>query len=253
MLLSLACLLAAPASEAVYKVKKKPEKPVFANPQEERTYRLRHGEIMTEGGYLDHGVRGRMEGMIPAPPEVVWDLFIQSNHWKRYGMPAIQDSRAVNQEIVDQVGSAKSINVFYKIAGNLMMDPIADRKKGGFWTNLVFQVYDIPWPLADRWMIVKTNYDESKISKAIYRAEWTRLAGNVRTVDGWMVLEPFEGDRHLTRMEYQADSDPGISIPKFILRWGLKKTMPGVIQAIRREAIRVYGRPPASGEDGPSS
>jgi hypothetical protein len=57
------------------------------------------------------------------------------------------------------------------------------------------------------------------------------------------VIEPFDVP-HLTIMTKYATSDPGSTVPKFLLRWGLKKSMPGTIEAIRREAMKIAGKAP---------
>ena len=240
-------LLLIPSSEAVYKAKKveKEERPVFKNQEEERLYRLRHGEILTDGGYLKKGVWGRMEGVIQAPTEVVWKLFLDADAWRRYRFPTLADSRAVTAEIAKEVESTKKVEDFYQAIGDRVFDPMKERKTGGVWESYTFQYYDVPWPVANKWMIVKNINDETHIAEGVYKGSWTKAAGNVRTLSGEMKLEPFESDRNLTRMVYYVESDPGSSVPKFLLKWGVKKTMPQAIRVIRREAAKIY-RSPAS-------
>lgn len=233
-------------AESVYKVKKKPEAetPEFKNPQEEKAYRLRQGEIFTDGGYLKEGVWGQMEGVIEAPTDLVWRLYIQANDWKRYGLPSLIDSRAVSQEVTELAAKDEKVEHFYKALGNRFFDPNSWRRKGEKWVNFSFQYFNIPWPVADRWYVVRTLNDETKSGTGIYRAEFTRAAGNIRTLEGTIQFEPFQGDRNLTRMEYHVRSDPGSFVPRFLVKWGVRKTMPGSIRAIRREAARVQGRQP---------
>ena len=244
LLLLLAFLFLIPASEATYKVKPKEAKPVFASAAEERLYRLRKGEILTDGGYLKKGVWGKMEGVVQAPAEIVWRLFVQANEWRRYRFPNMTDSRAVTEAIVKEVGGSDKVEDVYRVIGDRIFDATADRKKGGVWTGYTFQHYDLPWPVANRWMIVKNSNDETRLGEGIYRSEWTKAAGNVRTLDGTLSLEPFEKDPNLTLLIYEIRSDPGSSVPKFLLKWGVKNTMPAAIRIIRREAAKVHGRPP---------
>lgn len=236
-------LLFLQTTEATYKVRKKETVPVFANASEERLYRLRHGEVLADGGYLPKGVWGRMEGLIQAPPDVVWRLYLQANDWKRYRLPNLFDSRAVSEEVARFAASTQKVEDFYKVLGDRFFDPEKDRRKGGVWTNHTFQYFDIPWPIANRWFVVRSLNDETKAHEGIYRAEWVKAAGNVRTIEGEILFEPFEGRRNLTRMEYNVKSDPGSSVPKFLVKWGVKKSMPAAIRAIRREAARVSRRP----------
>jgi hypothetical protein len=39
--------------------------------------RLRKGEAITEGGYLEKGVWGKLEGVVDVPPVIVWRLFFK--------------------------------------------------------------------------------------------------------------------------------------------------------------------------------
>jgi hypothetical protein len=226
-------------ADAVYKVKPKAEKPVFGTAEEERLYRLGKGEILTDGGYLKKGVWGKMEGVIQAQPEVVWKLFLNSNEWKNYRFPNMIDSRAATDAMVKEVGLSEKVEDFYRAIGNQAIDPFAERKKGAVWTNHTFQHYDLPWPVANRWMVVKNTNDETRVAEGVYRSEWAKAAGNVRTLDGSLSLEPFDGDKNRTLLVYQIKSDPGSHVPKFLLKWGVKKTMPAAIRIIRREAAKV--------------
>jgi hypothetical protein len=210
------------------------EPPVFKTHEEERLYQLAHGEILTDGGYMTKGAWGIMEGVIQAPPAVVWNIFIHPENWVKYHFPNLVDSRPTDAKISEKISSTPNIQDFYREIGNKVIDPVKTRKDGGTWISYTFQSYDLPWPLSDRWMILKNQMDETE--RGVYRATWIRAAGNIRTMEGSLLLKPFDGNPNLTFLEYQVRSDPGSNVPKFLLRWGIKKTMPAAIQAIRRGA-----------------
>ena len=249
-LVSSLLLLFAASSDAVYKVKKKEVSGVsaFENAEDERTYRLRQGQILTDGGYLGKGkgkeVWGKMEGLIEAPSDLIWRLYIQENDWKRYGLPSLLDSRAVSEEITHSLRDSKKVEDFYSALGNSVFDPTKERRLDGRWTNDMFQYYYVPWPLANRWFIVEMHFDETESARGIYRAEWTKAAGNVQANNGTILFEPFPGDPKKTRMLYTVEADPGSSVPRFLVRWAVRKTMPAAILAIRKEAARVQQKPP---------
>lgn len=228
-------------SEAVYKVK---PRPVFNSAQEEHLYGLSHGEIYTNGGYVKEGVWGTMEGVIEAPSELVWKLFLRTNDWKYYRLPNLTDSRAVTEEIVERVGDNQKAKAFYEALGDQVINPVRHRNPTGVWHSYTFQYYDLPWPLADKWMVVKNKNDETKGAGGVYKVEWDSVVGNVKTMSGSMILEPFEGDKERTRMEYHVLSNPGSKVPRFLIKWGVKSTMPAAIRAIRRVSEEAYGRPP---------
>jgi len=189
------------------------------------------------------GVYGKMQGVIETSPKNVWMLFVRINDWKKYGLPNLADARIVSEEVANTVGDNPLVKNFYAVLGNRFVDPLTQRRPGQIWGNDSFQYYDIPWPVADRWMIVKHMYDETKISQGIFRSEWSKLCGNVKTMEGSFLLEPFEGVSSRTLLTYEVRSNPNSHVPKFLLRWGAKRAMPASIRAIRHEAEREFGHP----------
>src|SRR5262249_42195390 len=136
---------------------------------EERLDNLRKGEILTNGGYLKKGVWGEMDGVVQAPPKIVWTLFIQANAWKNYRLPELADSRAISDDVAEKSSGLKKVDEFYKLVGNQVFDPLEGQKLGGVWTNYTFQYYDLPWPVSNKWIVVKNINDESQGGKGVYR------------------------------------------------------------------------------------
>ncbi|GEM_PF-559871 len=245
LLLLLSLVLIHTKVAAVYKAKKieVEHKPAFSTPEEEKQYRLSRGDILTEGSFVKKHVWAKMEGVIQANPEQVWQLFVKTNDWKKYKLPNLTDSRALNAEIVAEVGTNDHADHFYKILGDRVIDPVKNRRVGQTWTSYLFEYYDLPWPLSDRWMIIKADNDETQKLQGIYKADWLRVSGNIRSMEGHFSLVPFGPDNNQTLLMYDVKADPGSHVPRFILKWGLNTTMPATIRAIRKEAERVYGRP----------
>ena len=74
-----------------------------------RAERFRRGEIITDGGYLKKkGVWGEMQGVVNAPPKVVWRLFVHANEWPQYKLPQLLDCRAVSDEIRQLLAAASA-------------------------------------------------------------------------------------------------------------------------------------------------
>lgn len=230
-------------SHAVYKVKKQ-EQAAFASPEEERIDRLDHGEILTDGGYLAKGVWGKMEGVVEAPPVLVWRIFLAANDWKNYGLPHLTDSRAVPEDLALQSQGLKKVDDYYQIIGDQVYDPAQNQRTGTVWNNFTFQYYDLPWPVANRWFVLKNVNNEKEGESGKYLSEWTKVGGNVNTLNGKMTISPFNGDKNRSLVEYYIESDPGSAVPRFLLKWGIKKTMPDAIRIVRRESGRLQSRPP---------
>lgn len=242
---ALACLLMWAPAHAVYKAKKPAvvERPKFDSAEEERGYRLRHGEVLTDGGHLKKGVWAVMDGVVEAPPEVVWRLFIHANDWRRYGLPDLIDCRAIDEGILDQVKDKKKVEAVYEALGNRVIDPVASRLSRSKWTNHTFQYFNMPWPVSDKWYIIQNFADETRSAEGIFKTTWENRAGNVRTMKGELALEPFEGSEKRTLLHYRVEVDPGSAIPRFLLKYGVKKSLPAAMRVIRRESIRLRDRP----------
>ncbi len=226
--------------------------------------RLRKGEVLAEGSYVGRDVVGRMRGVIDAAPSLVWEIFIEADRWLDYRMPTLIDSRIVPEEVARKSADSKSVRDFYKVLGSQVFPVEPIRKKGGEWEHLAFQYYDVPWPVRNRWMILRTRDNETKAKRGNFRAVWSRAAGNINTIEGYFLLTPFEGNRQKTLLEYYVKTDPGAHVPRFMIRWGVELIMPEVIKAIRREATRrvatrrvatrrVVTRPPSPASQRPPS
>lgn len=241
----LACLLLWAPAQATYKAKKPVavESPTFESPQQERLYRLRQGEILTDGGHLKKGVWAVMDGVVEAPPEVVWRLFIYANDWKRYGLPDLIDCRAVDENVLKQVKDKKKAEDFYAALGGRVIDPVATRQSRAKWSNYTFQYYDMPWPVSDKWFIIQNSADETRSAEGAFKTTWENRAGNVRTMKGRLTIEPFEGDEKRTLLHYRVEVDPGSALPRFLLKYGVKKSLPSAMRVIRRESIRLRDKP----------
>jgi hypothetical protein len=206
--------------------------------KEETLQHLRQGDILTDGGSLDKGVWATMEGVVDAPPEVVWQLFIRANDWNGYKLPDMIDCRAVDEPILNEARNKKKPADFYKILGNRVIDPLAPRAPYAEWTNYTFQYFNMPWPVSDRWYIIQNFADETKSKEGIYKTRWESQAGNIRSVKGELLLEPFEG-KAKTHLSYRAEVDLGSSIPRFLLKYGVKRSLPAAMRVIRRESVKL--------------
>lgn len=213
--------------------------------------RVSRGEIITDGGFQGKEVWGKMVAVINVPPDIVWDLFIRTNDWKYYKMPTLADSHTVNQQIVDAVGDSQKVENFYKKLGAQVVDPFSFRKRGDVWQGHFFQYFDLPWPVSNRWMIVKARYDERQIAQSHYVCEWEKISGNIKSSQGSFKLSRFEEDPRRTLFVYDVKADTGSHVPRFLLKWGLQSTMPGIVQAIRRVSEKAYGTPPPLLETNP--
>lgn len=234
--------------EAVYQVKRE------GRPVEDRETQLDQGKILTEGGYLEGAVWGKMEAVIEAPPERVWRLYIRANDWTGYGIPFLIDSRAVGEAMVEEISRCRRVRDVYAVLNGA--DPLARRRPAGsaggsgLWTNHVFQYINVKWPLKNRWVLLENRHDERRAAHAVFRSAWKDVAGDMRLNEGTILLEPFQENRTgsagggRTRLVYEIRAHPGSFVPKFLLKMAVKKSMPEAVQAIRAALQRDALLPP---------
>jgi len=66
------------------------------------------------------------------------------------------------------------------------------------------------------------------------RSDFTYIKGEIRNVIGtWWIFDGPSADRHL--VVYSLHIDPGVFAPQFVVKRGMKKSMPGTILSIQRE------------------
>jgi ribosome-associated toxin RatA of RatAB toxin-antitoxin module len=197
--------------------------------------RLAAGEIITftekaPGSGLK---KGEATGMVAASPEKVWEVVTDANSFQEF-LPRMIRSRLVRFEELQRIlperpASAAAVEAIlsssppevahFRIPGQKYM--------GYFYGNL-----KVPWPLGNRWYIVRVQWDESQAARHTYTCSWSLIIGNLREYSGEWKVQPF-GDRH-TQLTYRAVTDPGGFVPKFVVEEFTTETLPEVIAGVRR-------------------
>ena len=197
--------------------------------------RLAAGEIITDfeevpGSNLK---KGRVTGVVAAPPEKVWEVVTDANNFQFF-MPRMLRSRLLRQEEVKRILQARpnSADAVEALLGSAPPPEVAQfrvpgRKYGGYFFGQV----KVPWPLGNRWYIIKLQYDESQAARHIYRCSWSLVTGNLKENRGEWKVEPF-GDNK-TRLTYRVVTDPGGLVPKFIVEKFTAQTLPQIIIGVR--------------------
>jgi hypothetical protein len=127
-----------------------------------------------------------------------------------------------------------------KILGPVPPNPIQYHVAGGKYTIYHYSNLDFPWPCSNRWYIVKSVYDETQAGQQRYRSTWSLVAGNLKENRGRWLLEPWGHGQ--TKVSYRVATDPGGSIPEFLVKEGTCSTMPQIIAAIREQAAKICRR-----------
>lgn len=203
--------------------------------------RLKEGEIIVCSEDVE-GTRvkkGTVTGVINVPPETVWQVITDNNNFKKF-MPQTLDSLIVAKEKVAKIlkKNPKKHSQMKSLLNKKVSHPLPHRSPGKKGVVYFYSLLDFPWPISNRWYIIKINRDETRAAEHIYFDSWDMEIGNLKTNQGFWLLEPFgEG---CTKTTYQLLIDPGGHIPKFFIDIGTKVTMPNVIRAVREQAYTIY-------------
>jgi len=189
--------------------------------------RLERGEVVASRNRAGGGIlSGTARVIVAAPVERVWAVLLDHSSFAEY-MPRYLVSDMVGQDIADrcraqgwgraELARAAAVHRLTEWPGD---------------TVYVYNVLDMPFPVADRWYLLEMVRDD-----ASHTIQWNMVAGNMKVNYGGWVLEPADADR--TLVTYTTCSDPGISLPNFVLDIGLKSALPGVVAGLRK---RVMGQ-----------
>lgn len=158
-------------------------------------------------------------GLIDGSPQEVFDVLWA---WDQYDkvMPYTQESKVLRTE------NDGKVTVFYSVVNA----PLVSKRD---------------------YVIRVTNASDWKDGKGFMKSEWTAITdpkvperdGYVRTKinDGWWLLEPRD-DGKKTFATYWVYTDPGGSIPKFIVNKANSGAVPDVFLAIRKAVAEKHAK-----------
>lgn len=203
--------------------------------------RLAAGEILVSTTELpETGVKqGEATGVVKAPPAKVWQVISDVNRYSEF-MPRTVNSRVVTPEQVAQLGQVPPASAaeVEAVLGPIPPDPAPFRQPGGKNVEYLYGRLRLPWPLGERWYILRLERDETQAERQVYTATWRLMMGNLRENRGEWHLKAF-GEGH-TLLLYRLAADPGCRVPKFLLNQGTLVTLPEVLQAVRRRVAQMY-------------
>jgi hypothetical protein len=218
-----------------------------ASGSEDLNRRLAAGEIIASCDEVSGGgslKQAEVTGMVDASPERVWEVITDINYFQNF-MPKTLKSRAVTVEKLQEVlkagcNEAKEVEA---LIGPVPPHPSIYRIPGQKYVLYLYSLLDFPWPLCNRWYIVKIINDETQAAQHIYTSSWTLEIGNLRENRGEWRLSPFPSGQ--TLVAYRLFTDPGGSVPEFLVKQGTMMTLPQIINSIRKRVAQLPP-PPAN-------
>lgn len=177
--------------------------------------------------------RGEVTGVVDAPVEKVWQVITDANHFQEF-MPKTVKSRLVgpDQLKIIQQKQPTTAAAMEALLGPTPPDQAFFRVPGQKYAGYFYGLMDVPFPLGDRWYLVKVLWDETQAARQIYTSSWSFLLGNLRDYSGEWKVEPFGHQK--TRLTYRVVTDTGGFVPKFIVKQFTNTTLPQVITAVRQ-------------------
>jgi ribosome-associated toxin RatA of RatAB toxin-antitoxin module len=205
--------------------------------------RLAAGEIVTYAVDVpgSGAKRGEATGVVDAPPEKVWQVVTDANNFPEF-LPRIIKSRLVRFEELKRILQERPSSAFEAEAMFSSSPPDLSlfRIPGQKYTGYFYGHFQLPWPIRDRWYIVRVKWDETQANRQIYTCSWSLLVGNMREYSGEWKVEPFNGNR--TQLTYQSVIDPGGFVPKSLIKEFTSKTLPEVIAGVRKRVVTAQAR-----------
>lgn len=189
--------------------------PVLAGADEasERSEKLAAGEIFVEGVPVTGSDEPEviLTGVIDAPPEVVWELLEDCNHYKDT-MPRIVQSRELVRTAT---------------------------------TRTCRTVLDAPWPLDDLEAVAESDID---VKPGRWVRRWHLARGDFVKYSGSWTLVPFGTDGKRTLAVQRSHTIMKTEVPGFIRDIAVQSGMPDVIRSLREHAAKLLARRPRPAE-----
>jgi hypothetical protein len=197
--------------------------------------RLATGEIITSFEEVPNSAlkKGKVIGVVGAPPEKVWEVVTDANNFQDF-LPRMLRSRLVRQEEVNRIletGASSQAAVEAVLSSRPPPELAQFRLPGQQYSGYFYGLVKVPWPLGNRWYLIKLKWDETKAARHIYLCSWSLVTGNLKENKGEWRVEPF-GD-HKTLLTYRVVTDPGGFAPKFFLKKFTLQTLPRIIIGVR--------------------
>jgi ribosome-associated toxin RatA of RatAB toxin-antitoxin module len=190
-----------------------------------RAARLAGGEIIVTrlADENPQFIGGQAEGVVAAPIEEVWAVLNDYNRYPEF-LPEHKTTWIVSPDALAAIetGATWTRAEFEHAAAPYRQDSVTGD------SIYLYAVLAMPFPVGERWYLLRMLRNDDD-----YSLTWQEVVGNLRSTSGSWQLES-DGDQ--TIATYTTRSDVGISVPGFLVSYGLKQTLPDVIKAIRKEA-----------------
>ncbi|EKD42724.1 MAG: hypothetical protein ACD_73C00041G0004 [uncultured bacterium] len=171
---------------------------------------------------------------LPFKAKDCWKIMTDTNNYVVYSKD-YKDTRTLDKNQFDLVNQKQpdTINAFNELVGEQKFPSDHGRIKGSGWMSYVLLRFNFPWPLADRWVVMRIKNDESKSLQNTYRYDYKTFAGNFKELKGYWELLPVPGKPGWTEFRGEYKADPGIAVPQFLAKKIFKSSMKQTIETYK--------------------
>jgi hypothetical protein len=203
----------------------------------EATTELESKQFWTKAYFKDGSDIGVMHFRIwfKHPPAEVFEVLTDTNSFHQK-LSNYKDSRALTRKLYKKIIESKPHNQeeVVKVIGKNKISSFHNRQKEKNWTDYIFLDFNFPWPLKDRWVVNRVRVDESNSKKGEYKFEYKIEVGNFNTLFGYWKLMPVKGHPGWTEFRGRYESDPGVPVPKFVMKKAMVSGMKKDINTYRK-------------------
>ncbi|HSA59661.1 MAG TPA: SRPBCC family protein [bacterium] len=174
------------------------------------------------------------EGVLRASPEKIWSQIIRFNDYATF-MPHVLESFFITEKGVEGLKNAGTRNANKLRAVAKKYKVAVPRREGQKWGGLVFMVLNTPFPVENRWYVIRTVQDETKAAEHKYKRCWELVTGNIESAQGcWTFVPGVNPEETVSRYDDQAD--PGGNVPEWVTRMGATQTIPQMFEKVEKLA-----------------
>ena len=178
--------------------------PVEASAAPDKKARLSAGEIIVSAQKVPGSdqPRATVMGVVDAPPAAIWKIVSECQNYKRTML------RVSDAVLVHKKGKVHRCKV----------------------------TVDLPFPLSS--LTATTDAVHTVVPGKKWDRSWTLVSGDYKKNSGSWTLAPFDATGSRTLVVYKVHAIPNLAIPDGIRRAAQRKTLPNLIENLRKQVKR---------------
>lgn len=172
---------------------------------------------------------GRVTGIVDGPVDLVWAVLSNYNHFHEF-FPRMPVTFIVDERVIEEINKKPEWN--RKELEVLLNDYRINELRSD--TVYFYNVVDMPFPVSDRWYLLKMIRNPKE-----FYVYWSLVIGNMILNDGSWKLSRCVHNPNSTLATYTTCSNSGIRIPRFVMKIGMNKSLPGIIKGLRKRTDQM--------------